>query len=215
MVRKTKEDTEQTYAALLDAAEQVFFNKGVAQTTLAEIASAAGMTRGAIYWHFKDKAALLQALFEQAMLPMEAMLVELSACTTSSPLGALRYICIHTLTTLAESPRQQRIFSILFLKCENIGEMASVLVDDLACRNECQLRVETILLQAIAQELLPPDTDVFLCQQAVSNFMVGTMREWLLDPRRFSLATAAPTLVDMVLAGLRTCPPRLPTPAAA
>ncbi len=214
MARKTKEDTEHTYAALLEAAEHVFFDKGVAQTTLANIAAAAGMTRGAIYWHFKDKAALLQALFDQAMLPMEAMLVELSACTASNPLGALRYLCVHALTTLAASPQQQRIFSILFLKCENIGEVADLLEDDLACRDECQLRVQTILLQAIAQGLLPADTDVFLCQQAVGNFMVGTMREWLLDPRRYALASAAPALVDMMLAGLRTCPPRL-APAAA
>lgn len=209
MARKTKEDAEHTYAALLEAAEQVFFDKGVAHTTLADIASAAGMTRGAIYWHFKDKAALLQALFEQAMLPMESMLVELSACTANDPLGALRYLCVHALTTLAESPKQQRIFSILFLKCENIGEVADVLEDDLACRDECQLRVETILQQAMAQGVLPADTDVFLCQQAVSNFIVGTMREWLIAPQRYPLASAAPALVDMLIAGLRTCPPRI------
>ena len=62
MVRKTKEDTEQTYTALLDAAERVFKDKGVAAATLNDIAGAAGMTRGAIYWHFKDKEELFDAL---------------------------------------------------------------------------------------------------------------------------------------------------------
>jgi TetR/AcrR family acrAB operon transcriptional repressor len=215
MVRKTKEDTEHTYAALLDAAEQVFFNKGVAQTTLAEIASAAGMTRGAIYWHFKDKSALLQALFEQAKLPMETMLADLPACTAIDPMGALRYMCVHSLTTLAASAKQQRVFGILFHKCENVGEVADVLEHELACRDECLARFEAILQQAVAQGQLPADTDVRLSLQIMHNFMMGSMREWLLDTDSYPLASAAPAMVDMVLAGLRTCPPRLPAPAAA
>ena len=128
MARKTKEDAERTYVALLDAAEQLFFDKGVARTTLADIAAAAGMTRGAIYWHFKDKSAVLQALFEQAMLPMEAMLAELDICSEVDPLGALRQINIQSLVTLAQSPKQQRVFSIMFHKCENLGEVMGVMV---------------------------------------------------------------------------------------
>jgi TetR/AcrR family acrAB operon transcriptional repressor len=215
MARKTKEDAEHTYAALLEAAEQVFFDKGVAHTTLADIASAAGMTRGAIYWHFKDKGALLQALFEQATLPMENMLAEASVHTASDPLGALRHMCVQALTTLAGSKRQQRVFTILFHKCENVGEVADVLEHELACRDECLARFEAILQQAVAQGQLPADTDVRLSLQIMHNFMMGSMREWLLDTDSYPLASAAPAMVDMVLAGLRTCPPRLPAPAAA
>ncbi|BDT68660.1 HTH-type transcriptional regulator AcrR [Comamonadaceae bacterium OS-1] len=209
MARKTKEDAEHTYAALLEAAEQMFFDKGVAHTTLADIASAAGMTRGAIYWHFKDKSALLKALFEQAKLPMETMLAELPACTAIDPLAVLRHMCVHALTMLAGSPKQQRVFSILFHKCENIGEVADVLKHELACRDECMSRFEAILRQAVAQSQLPVDTDVPLSLQTLHNFMMGTMREWLLDIHSYPLASAAPAMVDMLIAGLRTCPPRV------
>lgn len=210
MARKTKEDAEHTYAALLDAAEQVFFDKGVAQTTLNDIAAAAGMTRGAIYWHFKDKADVLQALIKQAMLPMEAMLVELDMCADTDPLGALRYMCIHALTNLARSTQQQRIFSIMFLKCENVGEVVTVMEDKLERRDECMARVRRKLLKAVEIGQLPADTDVFLSQQVLNSFMGGTMREWLMAPHLFALDTAAPAMVDMVLAGLRSNPPRLP-----
>jgi TetR/AcrR family acrAB operon transcriptional repressor len=214
MARKTKEDAELTYAALLDAAEQVFFDKGVAQTTLNDIAAAAGMTRGAIYWHFKDKADVLQALIKQAMLPMEAMLVELDMCAETDPLGALRYMCIHALTNLARSTQQQRIFSIIFLKCENVGEVVTVMEDKLERRDECMARVRRKLLKAVEIGQLPADTDVFLSQQVLNSFMGGTMREWLLAPKLFALDLAAPAMVDMVMAGLRTNPPRLPAPPA-
>ena len=209
MARKTKEDAEHTYDALLEAAEQMFFDKGVAHTTLADIATAAGMTRGAIYWHFKDKGALLQALFEQATLPLEDMLAEATAYTATDPMAALRHLCVQALTTLAGSPQQQRVFNILFHKCENVGEVADVRKRELACRDACLAKFEAILQQAIAQGQLPPDTDVFLSLQTLHNFTMGTMREWLQEPHSYPLARAAPAMVDMLIAGLRTCPPRV------
>lgn len=63
MARKTKEDAEDTYHALLDAATELFIRQGVAKTTLAQIAAEAGMTRGALYWHFQNKDAVIEALW--------------------------------------------------------------------------------------------------------------------------------------------------------
>lgn len=60
-MRRTKEDAQHTREALLDAAELVFAQRGVSRTSLQEIAKAAGLTRGAVYWHFKDKAELFNA----------------------------------------------------------------------------------------------------------------------------------------------------------
>ena len=57
MARRTKEEALATRHALLDAAERVFGRRGVARTSLVEIAEEAGVTRGAVYWHFKDKAS--------------------------------------------------------------------------------------------------------------------------------------------------------------
>lgn len=64
MARKSKEEAEQTRRLILDTAMKVFSEKGLAKTTLANIATTAGLTRGAIYWHFKDKADLLDALWK-------------------------------------------------------------------------------------------------------------------------------------------------------
>lgn len=58
LARRTKEDAFATRNSLLDAAEQVFYEQGVARASLNEIAQRAGATRGAVYWHFKDKLDL-------------------------------------------------------------------------------------------------------------------------------------------------------------
>ena len=73
MVRRTKAEAAVTREQLLDAAERVFRERGVASTTLGEVAAAAGVTRGAVYWHFRDKADLLGALCERTTLPLDAL----------------------------------------------------------------------------------------------------------------------------------------------
>lgn len=66
MARKTKEEALQTRQIILDAAETLFQQQGVSRTSLQQIAQAANVTRGAIYWHFSDKLALFQALLDRA-----------------------------------------------------------------------------------------------------------------------------------------------------
>ena len=79
MARKTKEEAQETRNAILDAAELVFQEHGVSHTSLAEIAAAAGVTRGAVYWHFANKADLFDALILRVFEPLEAKLVELQS----------------------------------------------------------------------------------------------------------------------------------------
>ena len=71
MVRRTKEEAQETRNRILDTAEQVFVKKGVSNTSLAQLAEAAGVTRGAIYWHFRNKADLFDAMMSRVVLPME------------------------------------------------------------------------------------------------------------------------------------------------
>ena len=62
MPRRSKAEAAAPRDSLLDAAEHVFFEKGYSRATLEDIARHAGVTRGALYWHFRDKADVLQAM---------------------------------------------------------------------------------------------------------------------------------------------------------
>lgn len=74
MARKTKEEAEKTRQALLASAFKVFNEKGYAKTTLQDIAEDAGVTRGAVYWHFKNKTDLFEKLFDFAFMPVRDLL---------------------------------------------------------------------------------------------------------------------------------------------
>ena len=73
MARKKKEEAQKTRQQLIEAAIGLFATRGVANTTLTDIADAAQLTRGAVYWHFSSKAEIFNAIWEQ-QLPLREMI---------------------------------------------------------------------------------------------------------------------------------------------
>ena len=61
---------ERTKRALLDSASQLFARDGYNQTNTADVVERAGVTRGALYYHFRDKSALFEAVFEDIVEAM-------------------------------------------------------------------------------------------------------------------------------------------------
>lgn len=210
MVRKSKNAAQETHAALLDAAEREFSSKGVTRTTLNDVARAAGMTRGAIYWHFKDKSALVQAMCDRVFLPMQTLLNEISAAPGKDPLAALRQMMQHMLSQIAGNPRQRAVFDIMFHHCEKNDEMV-FLQHEKQKRGECLAKLEAIVREAVVQGKLPPDTDTFLAMHAINGYLIGLIYEWLIDPQAYDLGTHANAMIEVFLTGFIASPPRMTT----
>jgi TetR/AcrR family acrAB operon transcriptional repressor len=208
MVRRTKVEAAITREQLLDAAERVFSKRGVAKTSLAEVAAAAGVTRGAVYWHFRDKADLFGAMCERATSPLDAMLVEAGGRTHDDPLGAVRALAVSALTRLATDPRAQAVFEVIFHKTELTGELAEIAGRQERDRCDCLSNVESILEQAVARGQLPADTDTALATRLLHAYVSGIMREWVLDKGAYDLAARASSLVETIITGLAANPPR-------
>ncbi len=218
MARRTKEEAKATRERLLDAAQDLFRAQGVTRTSLAEVATAAGMTRGAVYWHFKDKADLFRAMCDRATLPLESQFDHSVASAQVDPMGTLRMLSIAALQSLATDPRAQNVFEIVFHKSELVDELAGLATAHQQERCACLAQIEDIVQRAAAVGQLPADVDSALATQGLHALIVGIMHEWVLDPGAYDLEHAAPSLVDMFLAGLRSNPPRRkvrPAPAAA
>ena len=91
MVRRTKEDAQVTRNHILDTAVEVFNHKGVAHTSLNDIAREAGVTRGAIYWHFADKVNMFDAMIERLVCPLMINAEDREARIKADPLGFILF----------------------------------------------------------------------------------------------------------------------------
>lgn len=207
MVKKTREEALATRQSLLAAALEVFRERGVAHTRLSDVAERAGVTRGAIYWHFKDKAELFQAVCEHGTMPVEALLAEASQSMQRDPLATVRQLALMALTQLARHADTQAMFDVIFHKCEFTEELAPVVAKNDADRAACLSQVQRLFDQAVACGQLPSVTDTFLATHGLHAYMVGLMHEWVLHPESYDLAACAEPLIDCYLAGLANRPP--------
>ena len=112
MARRTKEEAQATRSHILDTAELVFQERGVSRTSLNDIALAAGLTRGAIYWHFKDKADLFNAMLLRVTLPMEQMVHASDDPQLDAPVDHILESFVDALRKTVHDPQVRRVFFI-------------------------------------------------------------------------------------------------------
>jgi TetR/AcrR family acrAB operon transcriptional repressor len=208
MVRRTRDEALATRAALLDAAERVFCASGVTRATLGDVASAAGVTRGAVYWHFRDKGELFGAMCSRATLPMQSRLEQAADGDGDDAIATLREVSVRALREIASDPRTRAVLEILLCKSERLTQTTDGAphVDEMD--RQCVCAVERIILRAIAQGRLPADTDSNLAAHLLQAFFHGVIQLWLTHPEAFDLHAAAQAMVETMIAGLVAAPPR-------
>jgi AcrR family transcriptional regulator len=203
VARSTKAVAEQTRRRILDAAEQLFYASGVAQTSLEQIAEAAGVTRGAIYWHFADKVALFRALHEGVRLPQEDLVAQAASGGDPDPLRLLEQIACDSLKTLAADTQRQRVYAILLFRCDYLGEMAEAL----ARQNEADALMHADLTRlfemAERSRLLAPRWAPAVAERTFTAMMRGLWVDWLRYERNFDLAAVGSQCVRELFRSFR------------
>jgi TetR/AcrR family acrAB operon transcriptional repressor len=202
MVRRTKEEAQETRERILDAAEVVFHDKGVAHSSLEEVAAQANVTRGAIYWHFKDKGELFDAMMQRVALPAEEMLEAAGGVGDSKPLDVLRRATVEVLLRTARDARVQRVFDIAYHKCEYVGDAAGVRERHVASQQECLKTIEDAFRSCIAGGHLPSTLNAREAAIGTMSLVSGLIANWVLAPKSFSLEKHARPLVDTWFRGL-------------
>ncbi len=203
MARRTKEEALATRNRILDIAERVFSERGVARTSLDDIAQAAGFTRGAIYWHFQNKADLFSAMLARVTLPLEDAVARMADDDRTDPLASVKHCLLTALLKTATDPQCQRVFEVVCHKCEYVDEMTVVRDRYVEMRGRCLDGIERGLRNAVRRGALLPTVNPRLAAVGLHALVDGLISNWLIDPRYFALARDAERLVDLHLAGLR------------
>lgn len=206
LVRRTREEALETRNRILDTAEQVFMDKGVSNTSLAQLAEAAGVTRGAIYWHFRNKADLFDAMMSRVVLPMEEMAARAGDDSLEDPLAHVRACALNVLQHLTSDAQCQRVFEICCHKVEYVDEMVQMRQRHIEARNNCLKNIERGLRNASKKGLLAPSVNPRVAAVGLHALVDGLIVNWVLDPSYLPLAREASTLVDQYLKQLRATP---------
>lgn len=218
MVRRTKEEAQATRKLILDTAEVVFHERGVSRSTLNDIAQAAGLTRGAIYWHFKDKADLFNAMMERVTLPLEETAHRSDDESLDDPIAYMRANFLHALRLTANDPQVRRVFGIAVHKVEYVDELRAVRDRHLKIRDECLLHAQRGVTLAMRRGLLPRRIPARAAAIGLHALIDGLIQNWLLDPDAFDLVKTGQQVLDAYLAGLGVAMPavrKLERPAGA
>jgi AcrR family transcriptional regulator len=209
MARRTKLDAEKTRQSLMDAAEVLFLEQGVTRTSLDQVARRAGVTRGALYWHFANKVDLLAALVQRVEISLDLMFEDLASryqegdwSESGSLLDNMRAILVDFFHQLQADERHKRVLSILINRVELVGEMADIR-DVYEVKAERTVKALTTLFggckaRGEIAEACDPETAASL----VHSLLIGVMMEITCTPERRPLKEA-PELFAMVFDGLR------------
>lgn len=208
MARCTKEDALATRHRLLDAAERVFAEKGVSRTSLNDIALAAGATRGAIYWHFKNKGDLFNAMMERTTLPMETALYGIGCDPLRDPLEQMVSAFLSAMHEIVTNDRTRCVFEVATFKVEYVDELVAVKERQLHIQAEMMKAMERSLQQACALRGQPLTVPVTTATRGLSALICGLIESWLMNPQAFDLLTVARSSLDVYLGGLGLAVPR-------
>ena len=203
MVRRSKADAEQTRSAILDAAEHQFYQHGVSRTTLAHIASAAGVTRGAIYWHFDNKADLFNAMLDRIRLPFRQMLSELQSANDLSALAQIRDVMHRALVIVQQDPQYHRVLTVVFHRCEYVDELNPAVQQQEQLNQEVQDTLTLAFARALENGELNPAIEPRVAAAAMNSLVGGLISKFLQHPGYIDLIEQAQALLDTLFLGIK------------
>lgn len=177
-MRRTKSESEETRQRILDAAETVFLDIGVSRASLDRIATAAGVTRGAIYWHFANKQELFSAMIERVHGLHEAVLTR-SFVDEADPLKGVLDWALDVIELFAAEAHTRQVFRIIVTRCEYVGEMQHALEWQCDLHDRLAIQFSQAFEAAAATGQLASDWTAPSAATTFECFMSGMLDNWL------------------------------------
>jgi AcrR family transcriptional regulator len=190
-----------TRTRILDAAARVFARQGYAGASLEQVAADAGMTKGAVYWHFSSKSDLFAALCEKSLtqqlqvLPRQAQ----SAFDSAAPVQGLARLLQSQLACVDEGQGNPMLFFEFVTSSREpaVGEALR------ATYGKIIDGVSGIIAQLQESGAVKSDLDpgalAVLFQALINGLLLG----WLIDPDRIRFEQLVPELSRVLWEGLQ------------
>jgi TetR/AcrR family transcriptional regulator, acrAB operon repressor len=201
-MRRTKEEAAVTRSTILKTALNVFSAKGYSAATLDDVAKAAKMTRGAIYWHFKSKADLYNTLVEEVSARGAAVLQQ-SIAEGGTLVDILRRVFIRQCALIEEDKEARAVMELTLFKTGLDPDLQAGRKKQIESGNALIATIADAMQMGIAQGTFRDDVEPINMARAILAFQNGAIQQWLASPRSFSLKVSAEAFADILITGLK------------
>lgn len=192
-MRKTKEEALQTKEMILDTALQIFNEKGYSRTSQEDIVNRLGMTRGAFYWHFKDKEDLLRQLILREHTFIAGIITKPAAGETTERNKLERQI-LNLVNSFYDIQRYRDYVYLVRFRIE--FNSISDYLKNLTGLNEFIIKeVEKILRSAVKKGELAKSTDPAGTAVHLVSLMDGMFRLYFAVPKYLSRKKTAVKII--------------------
>ncbi|UOO82304.1 TetR family transcriptional regulator [Uruburuella testudinis] len=205
-MRKTKAEALKTREYLMLAALDTFYRQGVARASLNEIAQTAGVTRGALYWHFKNKEDLFDALFQHIFKDFRESLSADIENASPDTWENLRCALVNLYERIQHNETYRKFMTILHLKCEHTEKNEAIVNLMTQYNLMWHDQLSAALALCVRQQKLPADLNIDLAVIYLKSACNGLAQLWLSNPQRFDLEKTAPMVVETAMSTLQKCP---------
>ena len=200
-MRRTKEEAAATRRQVMEAALRVFSQNGYAATTLDDIAREAGVTRGAIYWHFSNKADLYNTLVSEVSGRVSPIIV-VTLEEGDTVLGVLRQVFVRLLSYMEEDEEFCAVQELVLFKTAVTPEMEEGLRKKVQGIQQMVEMLTVVIERGIEAGEIRPDVKPRDAAVAMLGYQNGLTALWLLDPTLFSIKDRAEAMADIFIKGI-------------
>ncbi|HJW02160.1 MAG TPA: TetR family transcriptional regulator [Azospira sp.] len=183
---------DMTRATLIDGARQAFLELGVNGASLDQVAARAGVTRGAIYWHFGNKAELFFALVEESRAKLLARLQ--ASAGHDDPLERLCQQWQELLHILQDDRVLREVLEIVLFRCEYVGPFAAMEERLLELRTACVAAIAQCYAAAQERRTLRPGLEPQNLARDTCHCLASLLRAWLRQPGAGAMAESLAAL---------------------
>tara|TARA_B100001059_G_scaffold102475_1_gene102221 strand:- start:166 stop:777 length:612 start_codon:yes stop_codon:yes gene_type:complete len=201
-MRRTKEDAEKTRLKIIEAALTLFSRNGYSNTTLAMIGTEAGYSRGPIYWHFKNKEDLFQAVLAYSQEPLEQLVAQ-ARNGELLPLATIERFVTRWFDLLVEDAWFRQSFEILLNKTEMTEAVSATLKRERKLTRSMISTLQELLLAAQEEGAIPQGQPAEQLALMVYTQLMGITQSWLFAPRLFSLSKQRGFFAERLLVALQ------------
>lgn len=202
MVRRTKEEAEQTRLEIIKASLDLFSEKGYSKTTFDEIAKRINKTKGAVYWHFRNKPDLLIAIIKDAITKLNEHISTIMPKTNNIN-DLKKYFLYHS--QLIESSPELRKFMFFALYqmewSESIYKKVNKSLEDILDGPKKRIK-ETLTMMKKNGEIAK-ETNVDEISEVFFCFWKGAVDSEILQPGSTKFMNFVSNGFDMIIGRLK------------